>query len=269
MSVGIHVGAPLVDNLKHWFDTWQKSDVAQIFTHGPHSVKVNAFDHDALKMLCRQKRIYVHSSYRTSFKNMDHSREQLELARDLGCRGVVIHIPLMEPTEVANAAAEMVAMHGAKVILEMKAVKPHDTCSYETPEKINTLVEHLKHMGLTSDAIGICIDTAHIAAGKQQIRKYKDAVVYLERLKYPEYVCLLHLNGNEFDGQVRAGDKHILPFRKDIDGDTAHNDKVWGGRKYAASGCKAFVEWFLSRNKDIIIECAWDESLKDFINLLT
>lgn len=269
MSVGIHVGAPINDNLAIWFQRFPESSAAQVFLHGPHSKKLNHIDMLDLGNVAAHKHIYDHSSYRTSFNDMDHIEDQFSAAASVGCTGVVIHIPLMDVAGVSEKAVEIVHRgHGCKLVLEMKAVKPHNMNSYESPYKINRLIEALRDKGLMPDQVGICIDTAHISAGKQQIRKLVDAEAYLDQLQYPEYICLLHLNGNEYDGQQRAGDKHILPFRKDINGDTDHRDTIWANRKYSASGCRAFVEWFQQRGKDIIVECKWDDHLEKFVRIL-
>lgn len=269
MSVGIHVGAPIDDNLPLWFQTFPESVTAQVFLHGPHSKKLNNIDTDHIRKLAERYRIYVHSTYRTSFKDLDHIEDQFKAAAECGCAGVVIHIPLMDVNEVADKSQEIVQRgHGCKLILEMKAVKPDTLKSYESPAKINRLVEALRVRGLTTDQVGICIDTAHISAGKQQIRKLVHAQEYLGGLQYPDYICLVHLNGNEYDGAVRAGDKHILPFRKNIAGDNEHRDTIWAGRKYFHSGCYAFLQWCRTHNKDVIIECAWDDELERFMKMV-
>ena len=44
----------------------------------------------------------------------------------------------------------------------MKAVTQHTTKSYESPDKINRLIQLLKKNNISTDDVCICIDTAHI-----------------------------------------------------------------------------------------------------------
>ena len=230
----------------------------QIFTHGPRNMTKGVMDYAMVREAAKGVSLYIHSSYPTnpwSGKRavIHHTIDQFRSSVELGARGVVLHIPKMGPDEVAETVGGLVKelrdagyMEGQKVILEMKAVRQHETDSYESPEKINRLVEALLARGLDSNCAGICIDTAHIYAGKADIKTYEAGLRYFGALKYKEWICLIHLNGNEYDAEKRAGDKHAIPLDSE--------DRVWKGVSYEESGCRAFVEFAREHCIDYILE---------------
>lgn len=248
-------------------------NAVQIFTHGPRSTTKSKHNYESIRENSKGINIYVHSSYPTNPWNgkdsvIKHTIDQFISSQELGSRGVVLHIPKIGPVEVAKPVKLLVdillknnLLKNQKVILEMKAVKQHATESYESPEKINRLIEALKEEGLTENNVGICIDTAHIYAGKAEINTYEEGVEYFKALKYPEWICLIHLNGNAYDAKERAGDKHALPFD--------HEDKIWKENTYKNSGCRAFIEFAKRVGIDFILEIKPHhkfEDVKVFIN---
>ena len=247
----------------------------QLFTHGPRNMNKVNHDYERIRNVGKGIHLYVHSSYPTNPWNgkadiLKHTIDQFVSSMDIGSKGVVLHIPKIGPAEVAKHTKTLVELllkrgllKGQKVILEMKAVKKHDTKSYESPEKINRLIEALKGEGLDHTSVGICIDTAHIYAGEADIYSYEDGVKYCDNLKYPEWIYLIHLNGNVYDVKKRAGDKHAIPFD--------HEDKVWKGKTYSSSGCRAFVEYAQKKGIDFILEVKDHHTVDDinsFINLI-
>lgn len=257
--IGIHVfkNKDMVDSIRKAIEELNIKAI-QIFTHGPRNFKINKLDYTSIKSVCKGINIYVHSSYPTNpWKNTPESIqstvEQFASSFSLKSKGVVLHIPKIDPVKTAESIQVLVnelkkkkIMNGQKVILEMKAVKSDPLLSYETPEKINRLIEYLKSYNLSHVNVGICIDTAHIYAGGVQITSYKDAVIYCNKIKYPEWICLLHLNGNEYDAKKRAGDKHAIPLDS--------KDKIWKDTSYKNSGCRAFIEYSKKNNIDVIVE---------------
>lgn len=235
--------------------------VTQIFTHGPRTKHRTKMNYEEVKEAKGMGRIYVHSSYLTNpwgdikkNKDLDHTIDQFKVAHMIGARGVVLHIPKIDAKEVASGmkvladelkAAGVVLNAHFRIILEMKALKAHDTKSFENPTKINNLIDELKDMGLTFNEIGICVDTAHIYASKAQIKTYYDAKKYIEDLNN-EWIYLIHLNGNEYDSKKRAGDKHAIPLSKE--------DKLWGRTNKKNSGCRAFLEYAQQLGIDVILE---------------
>ena len=257
-NMGVHVakGTNLARSLQSAMARHSLS-AAQIFTHGPQSMSKVKYDANEVRETIAQTglRVYVHSTYMTTvWRGMDydmaHTIAQFEAADDIGALGVVVHLPKMEPDKIAFGVNELAKVRRdrglkAKIILEMKALAPHKTQSYETPKKIMNLVTEMSAYGISPEEVGICIDTAHIAAGKAQIRTYEMAKNYLANVDR-QWITLIHLNGNEYDGNVRAGDKHCLAL--------SNADKVWNSIEYKDSGCHAFVEYAQENSIDFIME---------------
>jgi len=254
--MGIHVakGADLAKSLRFAMGYGLAS--AQIFTHGPQSMSKVKYNADEVREVIESGlRVYVHSTYMTTVwrdleHDMCHAIAQFEAADEIGALGVVIHLPKMESDRIAFGVSELVKVRKekglkAKIILEMKALTSHRTQSYETPRKIMDLVAEMLKYGICSDDVGICIDTAHIAAGKAQIRTHEMAQEYLASIDR-QWIALIHLNGNEYDGNIRAGDKHCLAL--------SEADKIWNSIEYKDSGCRAFVEYAQEFNIDFIME---------------
>ena len=255
------------------------SRCAQIFTHGPKGKAMNRFNTEELRELCHEHRIYVHSTYFTTWKDLAHMQEQFSLAASLGAQGVVLHLGKISPeahievlaklriapVRLDNAkCAHLAKQRTCRIILEMRALKP-DRWTYQTPAEINELCEALQLAGFTSDRVIICLDTAHIAAARIALRTRKDADLYMAALKYPEYIGLLHLNGNTYNPAERAGDHHCVPMSAE--------DWVWslGGAPIAVadSGAAALTEWFTSRGRDVILEQDFSKELVKFHSELT
>jgi endonuclease IV len=232
-------------------------DAIQIFTHGPRFYNKLNHDYVAVKAASAGITTIVHSSYVTDIwkgetRLTNLAIDQFKSCKDIGGCGVVLHLPKKEPAEIV-AGVKLLAdeldkrpdLINQKIILEMKAVKKHATKSYETPDKINNLIELLQAAGLTSDRVGICIDTAHIYASKADITTYAEATEYVNALKYVDWICLLHLNGNMIPN-TKARDKHAVPLGED--------DFIWKDVKYEDSGCRAFIEFVRAHNIKFIVE---------------
>lgn len=246
----------------------------QIFTHGPRNSKEVSIDHKKLIDAVDGINLYIHSSYPTNPWNdklcvMEHTIDQFRVSSVLGAVGVVLHIPKLGPDEVAETVKKIndilcdEGINNQKIILEMKAVSQHDTMSYESPEKINRLIDRLVSLDIDYTSVGICIDTAHIYAGKANIRSYDDAVSYLEKIVDSRWICLFHINGNVYDSTKRAGDKHAVPFYED--------DKIWYNVPYDISGCRAFIEYSKQNSIDFILEVKQqhtDAQIEEFTRII-
>jgi endonuclease IV len=220
----------------------------QFFTHGPRNKQETKLNYNKLKNISKEINIYVHSSYPTGWNSPKHVYEQLDVCDKIGSSGLVIHLPKNTPKFICPKVKEWLE-HKAKtkILLEVRSIRPCENKSYETPEKIINLIETLKKYGITSENVGIVIDTAHIYIGYAPIREYKETNNFLNKFNdYKEWFPLLHLNGNMYDAKVRAGDKHIIPLDDE--------DKIWNNIRYEDSGCFAFIEWFLNNDSDIILE---------------
>ena len=255
MSIGTHVfgGKEVHIGVQALSDDHKECECCQIFTHGPRNKNSNMKPKTIAALtesVANGMRIYVHSSYPTALVGGSaHIDAQLEMAKTIGAKGLVIHIPKKLPAELIDGIVRSTMnAGGVKILLEMKAVKPDDK-SYESAAKIKVLIELMKGAGLVPEKVGICIDTAHIYAGKMDIVSAASASAYLKDFEGDEWepwIALLHLNGNQYDSQLRAGDKHAIPF-SDV-------DKIWNGVPFEDSGLLKFARWFVERKKDVILE---------------
>lgn len=251
MSIGVHVSRSVLPELHEniaWAMEKYGAKAFQIFTHGPYSLEETKLNVSKLRELTRGGvRLYVHSTYVVPWGKIGPIKMQLKVCDYIGASALIVHLPKLDPTSIANFIATINrAGYKTPIGLEMRAVKP-DATSYESPTKLIALVNEIKKLHILPSRVFLCIDTAHIYAGGAQIRTSEEAKKYINELKTIEhYVGLLHLNGNQYDVKERSGDKHCTPL--DI------MDKIWGGLTYKESGCKVFVDWFLERNQDIILE---------------
>ena len=100
------------------------------------------------------------------------------------------------------------------------------------------------------------MDTAHLSAGKQKIQTRQEVSDWIEQITNWDYIGLLHLNGNEYDPNVRAGDKHCIP--------SSSNDKIWGN---TTDGYKEMIQWHVKeQKKDAIVEVNCCSESSEFIN---
>ena len=213
------------------------------------------------------KRLYVHASYTanpwSSARSSSGLLAQMKECARLNAKGCVIHVNKRPVDELAKA----IAKHEWEVplFLEPTAVRP-SADSYETPEKIDALLEAIAEIKkckpqqlLKKHNIGVCLDTAHIFISTVDIKSYDDAVDYLDKLKYPKVIGLIHMNGadnlNDKTGKLTCKDKHNTPFYGYTDNAGKHHpDQLWGGIKWKDSGCKAFFEFADKHNLDLIRE---------------
>lgn len=276
-TVGIHVDRiekrGLESSIRAAAENLPGTGCMQIFTHGPRSKSLNKFNMDDMRDLCQQYRIYVHSTYFTTWKDIEHMRQQFSMASALGAQGVVLHLTKMPPEDHIDVLNRVRVgnINGTnipcKIILEMKALKP-DRWTYQTPREINELCKALTAAGYGPDRVVICLDTAHIAAGRISLRTREDAEKYLAEFAQPDYIGLLHLNGNSYNSAERAGDHHCVPMCGD--------DWIWHKSSgdaepppLAESGVRVLVDWFTSRGRDVILEQDFSDELVAFYRQLT
>lgn len=217
--------------------------------------------------------LFVHSTTITyPWKNtpymLRHTFSQLRKSHMLNATGLVVHLPKLIPKKIIPVLKIMVTKNReykkkyqskTRIILEMISQKPSNV-SYETPEKINALISELKSHKITTGDVGICIDTAHIFVNKAvKIREYNDAKKYLNKIKYPSYIKLIHLNGNTRSGY---SDNHTIPFLR--------NDLIWKGMDLKSSGLWSFIEFATSKQIPVVLEMetASSTKIKKLIRLL-
>lgn len=245
----------------------------QIFTHGPRSFNEVKIDSVAIQDL--DTKIYVHSSYMSKLdkialpKYAEHFVAQFNKCMDIGALGLVVHIPKLHYKKVAGHVQTLYKILGLgrpglpKLILEMSANVAHPDESYESPAKIDRLINELIALGMKPEHVGICIDTAHIYASGAEITSNHDAMNYINELTHVDWIALLHLNGNMLDTKLYNKDKHAIPLAPD--------DFIWKNVPFKKSGCIIFLRFAKKYNIDIIIEAKPHNTIEDikaFVALL-
>lgn len=275
--------------IKHYMSRIPKMGAWQIFSHGPRSQKlVQQDDPNKLYQLAKKIPLFIHSSYLTSPSNdnLSHFIDQMISAREYGAQGLIIHIPkatIIEIIEMTNNMINAIKNNDyfrqiidknknkfnkgkfnmpiiPRIIWEAKALKQCPE-SFETPEKWNNLAIALKESGLNPDTIGLNIDTAHIYASGANISTDKEAILWLSGLSPLTMTYmksgLLHLNGNNYHHDIRAGDKHCIPGSTES---PEFDDKIWEKEKdITNSGCSEFIKWARINSIPIILELKHDE----------
>lgn len=238
-------------------------NTVQIYTHGPQDTHLHKINNQVIKAMMNKynAKLFIHTTFKTyPWKNtsymLSHSNSQIKIANKLQADGIIFHLPQLTATKIPHILKKLIVfnkeagVNNTRILLEMIAQRP-SSYSYETPEKINKLIIQLKKHQISSDIVGICIDTAHIFVNKTsvKIRKYCDAKKYLNKLE-SQYIGLFHINGNTRSG---FSDCHTLPF--------ANDDLIWRGISYSKSGLRAFVEYAKKHNIPIILEIQFNKVL--------
>ena len=245
-----------------------KYKVIQIFCVGPRQYSVSSIVQKCIDMKYYKKHIiYSHSSYLFQLSHINKHLLKMELTNALNvhAKGLVIHIPKITIDEIITKLKEIMLIKKylndktTMILLEHKAVIPEKDITYETPEMINKLFVAIKktfnnnkefgfgddkEFGFTVEKVfGFVVDTAHLYCSDVDITTKENALKWINTLQYPEFIKLIHLNGNS---STNYKDIHAFPFSK--------NDLIWGTIQFKDSGAIAFID-FAKKNKiDIIIE---------------
>lgn len=260
VHAGVHVAAvdiPVVTG---------SMTACQIFTVSPQQLKLVHYDPETLRRASDAGlHIWIHSSYLVSpwgSKNysLGFCKKQLGQQLDIGGQGVVFHIPKAPAAMLVAGLKRLIETKPARsrVVLENKAVRPDQFATYETPEKINRLVQTFIRGGIPRREIWLCFDTAHLYCSGVSLRTREDAEKWLAGLKYPDRIALFHLNGNS---SKTFSDTHTIPF--------GPRDLIWGGITWEKSGAFAIYQFCQARGIDIIIECDFQRERRPALALLT
>lgn len=245
MPIGVHVSKKskvikenrktMLESIKNDTDAL-KLKCCQIYTHGPRNSRKNKMDYNAIKKYNKVNNInlYVHSSYITTGlwninnKNKNDSKskmiiklitEQLDACDKLNSLGLVIHLPKKQPsiiTEAFSIIIPFIKKYKTPIMLEMTAVKPDPEKTYETPEKINNLIDEMNNVNPTYKNYSVCIDTAHLWGAGVKINEKKVINKWFKLLKY-ECIGLIHLNAGKLETFNTGKDKHQVLFSEDDD----------------------------------------------------
>lgn len=241
--IGIHCNINKISEMRTYgFDAFQ------VFLINPQSLKIVKYDN--VNQSIAGTHTYVHSSYLVSpFGSAKYNTLmtwlQLSEQAKLGMIGVVFHLPKLRPDEMLPYVKKIQMPKGARIIWEMRAMRPG---WYETPEAINNLLETIPG--------DMCIDTAHLHASGQKIQTREQMQTWLKRLKYPERVRVIHINGS---ASTNHRDIHAPAFSK--------SDLIWHGIPFAKSGVQAIVDYAKKYKWDLIIESDFKIHQDDILHL--
>jgi endonuclease IV len=242
----LNVRATMLEAIKTEVDELKLKTV-QIYTHGPRNSRANNMDHKAISKYCSDNKInlFVHSAYittgiwniaenKTSPKSKASIKllmEQLAICDILKSQGLVIHLPKKHWSfivDVFKILESELVKYKTPILLEMTAVKPHPTNTYESAEKNNRLCEAMSV--LAYDNWGLCVDTAHLWGAGVAIDEVDIMREWLTTLKNPKKVKLLHLNGASINTWDTGKDKHMVIF--------SPADDIWSDATVTRSGLK-------------------------------
>lgn len=222
---------------------------AQIFVSGPYSRAMTKMDHKLVRKTVKKLGIslYAHNAHvGHPWEGLDHQIEfiqnQLDVCAKTGILGLVIHLPKKSIEEVMEVLPKL--LHPTvEVLLEIPSMKPDPNLSWETPERINLLCRQIRRAKLEN--VGICIDTAHIFACGYDISTKAQAEEWLNALRYPSMIHMLHLN----DSKVPLG------ANKDVHAQIGKG-YMWKDKKPKKSGMAPFINFAIRKNIPIILERA-------------
>jgi endonuclease IV len=221
----------------------------QIFTHGPQTRKKNNYNSEKLKKI-KNVNIFVHSTYLTDGywnavernapkRYFKHIQEQLDATDEIGGNGLVIHIT-RTTIPIIKKGLDLLYENikqpkNVKILLEFRAMKPGNDCSYETAEKLNNLYYEIKNIKLNW---GFCIDTSHMWATGVDMSNANIVKTWLKDIKCKNKIKLIHLNASSNDTFNLGKDVHIVPFTSE--------DNIWGDTNNDAF--KILLSW-IKKNK--------------------
>jgi endonuclease IV len=238
----------------------------QVFANVPQTgAPILAKNIENITSIAKKCRLYIHTPYVERFKedekNLQKSYDYLDIATKVGAVGLVYHIPKAPIADIVSIIDRLVFIKhklssNVKILMEQPAYKAGAN-TYEQPEKLNKLIKACSKFRV--EDLGFVLDTAHIYASGVDIRDYKVASDYLNKIEEFNRIDLLHLNGNEIKNDV-CKDKHTVPL--------SDADKIWGGIEWSDSGCKAFFSKFIANGKDVIFEVKQDHQIAEVYEML-
>ena len=253
----------------------------QIFVVNPRSskpIKLGKLD-DINKFINKNKiNLYVHSSYVTvSFWNkskygLDTLLHQMNLAKKIGAKGFVLHLPKKtceHITKILKENVKKINKTNIRLMLEHPVFKSDKECSYEMPFQLNRLTKNIDKIGLKN--WGYTIDTAHLWSSITKedrkegftIETYKGADKWLKSLtkNTRRKIKLIHLNGSH-NLCCSNKDKHAIPIygkiTDRIKGEEM-SDNMWKkyskeGSNIKKSGLYRFLKFAKTKKISVIIE---------------
>lgn len=214
-----------------------------LFVIGPMNSKKNILDYKKIDDYCVDKniKIWPHGSYTSvGIWNVDNENKEtskslaainlindhLEIGKQLNSRGVVVHLSrhpishVLTSMEILSKALKKNSSNISNFTIECPASKPDKLLTYETPSRLNKLVDSIESNKKITLGWNMCIDSAHQYAGA--IDFGKDWIEWESELslEVKNRIKLFHLNGASAKNFGTGKDGHIIPLSKE--------DAIWG-----------------------------------------
>lgn len=189
----------------------------QVFLGGAQTTKMNIKDDDIAAALdivtARHLTVFVHAQYLINLCALSEDdyavkllAKNLQVARAMGCKGVVVHVGKSVKQEVAAALATMRASiervlpdatAECPLLLETPAAQGTEVLT--VAEELLDFVESFKHPGF-----GVCVDTCHVFAAGYNPLEYLTMA-----LARPGLLKLVHFNDSA-DEHGSCLDRHAF-----------------------------------------------------------
>ena len=258
MSLGLHLSKQttifdekkhksILDSIRKNSERFNLSAIA-LFILGPLNKNKIAMDYQTIKKYCEDNSIVIwpHATYiaagvwsitrenrhiNKSLMWIRHVKDHLVIGKQLGAKGVIFHLPkqelksIIETMEILSDCKVINSVRRnegilPKISLETPASKPGTDLTYDTPEKLNTLVKTLSENKKITLEWDIVIDSAHQYA--YGINFATDWTKWESELsdETRSRIALIHLNGADGKNFGTGKDGHRIPLSRE--------DSIWG-----------------------------------------
>lgn len=227
-------------------------ECVQIFTHNPRTGSAIKMNYEDVLKKCEELDLplVVHSAYITTGvlklenkeeleqtkgkKKLNLLKRQLEACVELEALGLVVHLPKAPLSTIVKAMTLIEPTRkktGCKILLENMWYKPDGKNTFQTPQRLSKLCEHLSKAKISKDGWGICLDSAHMWAGmtfdnikdSYDVRTFNGMKKWLKDFKYRKKIDLIHFNGS-YTPITYHKDQHCIPM-------LYKEDLLWGIEK--------------------------------------
>lgn len=243
-------------------------NAVQIFVANPHTGVPGDFSADITRDITHATRdidLSVHSAYvdvsvwRINETNcatakmqniLVRVKKELEICNKIKANCFVLHITKIEAHVVSHALTYLLPLakqFNVKIGLEMVASRADPLKTYETPEKLDSLIDKIiaEHGADAREHFGIVVDTAHIWSAGVNVRDAAVMTDWLNRMRHASSIILFHLNGSL--REMGCGrDAHAIPF--------CEQDKIWHDMPIKETGAYVIIKFAIKNKIPMICE---------------
>jgi len=243
----------ILDDIKYEVEHFKLSAIC-LFLHVPRSRTKIKIDYEEVKTYCQKNNVEIwpHGTYilpglwsitydnkdtEKSIGWLDHLYDQLEAGYKIGAKGISVHLPrktlstVVESMEIISSYNKIKELQKlAKkdnadmplLLIEMTASSPSPTLTYETPDKLNKLVNALTSNKKITVDWGINLDTCHNYASGVSFSEINSWTKWVDKLSKDTHdkLRLIHLNGAKGTNFGTGKDSHQIPL--------SPTDNIWG-----------------------------------------